>query len=844
METGKYGGAAIAAAGVSKSFGGTTVLRDVSVEVWSGEVHTIMGENGAGKSTLLKIWAGIHRVDSGKILLEEKEVVVGSPAAAQRLGISLIHQEPLSFPDLDVAENIYLAGPAKAAARLGIINRKAMYQQADEVLAGLGVKFSSRAIMRGLSIAEQQMVELATALHQKSRVLLMDEPTAALTPAEVEDLFRIVRRLREQGAAIVFISHRLGEVLEISDRITVLRDGQWIATEPAGAMDASRLISLMVGRPLGEVYHKERAAVGGQLLQVQGLSSGERFSDISFEVRRGEIVGIAGLVGAGRTEVAEGIFGLHRIDAGSVRIDGQLISPRSPAEAIASGIAYVPEDRQKHGVLAPFSIARNVSLASLSKVSALGWLLGRRERSVAERYREMLRIRSRNSRQKVKELSGGNQQKVVLGKWLLTDPQLLILDEPTRGIDVGAKAEVHQAMGELARSGKGILMISSDLPEVLAMSDRILVMRQGRITGEFSWEEATQEKIMAAATREERQGERVTGRNGEKEQFARSPIRPFAGSIKVREMGIAIIVLLGFLVVRLFDLHFAWGDNLRSVLLYIPLILIVGMGQMMVIVSRNIDLSVGSILGLSAIVAGEVFVGHPHFSLFAAALLAAGVGGLLGCLNGVLVTLCNVPSIIATLGTLGFFRGLTFIYSHGNQVDPDKIPGKLIALSEKPAGVPWIVIFAGAVCLLTYWFLKMTRLGREIFAIGSNPGAAVLRGIAVRRNLIFIFAVTGALCGLAGLVYASRFGYVNPVRTGDGFELVVISAVVIGGVSIFGGSGSVGGVVLGCVLLGLINVALPALGVSDFYQLAIYGLAILLATGVDGAFARIRKGQS
>jgi rhamnose transport system permease protein len=264
------------------------------------------------------------------------------------------------------------------------------------------------------------------------------------------------------------------------------------------------------------------------------------------------------------------------------------------------------------------------------------------------------------------------------------------------------------------------------------------------------------------------------------------------------------------------------------------------MGQMLVIVSRNIDLSVGSILGFSAIVVGEVFVGHAGFPIWAAALLAVGVGGLLGCMNGVLIALCSVPSIIATLGTLGFFRGLVFIYSRGNQVDPDKIPTALIRLSEMPRAMPWIVIFAISLCLLTHLFLKFTRLGREIFAIGSNPAAAALRGISVRRNIIFVFAITGALSGLAGLAYASRFGYVNPVRTGDGFELIVISAVVIGGVNIFGGSGTVLGVVIGCVLLGLVNVALPALGVSDFYQLAIYGLAILVAAGLDGAFQRFR----
>jgi rhamnose transport system ATP-binding protein len=837
----------IAARDVSKSFAGVPVLRDVSVEICSGEVHAIIGENGAGKSTLLKIFAGVHRPDEGMVTLNGTPVVIRSPAAAQRLGISLIHQEPLSFPDLDVAENIYLSGPARAASRWGVINRKKMYRQAEQVLASLGVTLRPNAKMRGLSIADQQMVELAAALHQQSRVLLMDEPTAALTPAEVEDLFRIVRRLRSEGIAMVFISHRLEEVLAISNRVTILRDGQFIATEPAAAMDARKIISLMVGRPLAEVYEKESAALGEPLLQIDRLSSRGRFEDISLSVRRGEIVGIAGLVGAGRTELAETIFGLHSISAGTIRVEGKVMNPRSPRDSIGHGIAYVPEDRQRHGLLPPFSIAANTTLASLQKTSIFGWMIRKRERSAAEHFRQLLHLRCRTTQQPVRQLSGGNQQKVVLGKWLMTEPRILMLDEPTRGIDVGAKAEVHHAMGELARSGKAILMISSDLPEVLAISDRILVMRQGRFTGEFSREEATQEKIMAAATGQNVSHVDEPGRprpdSGGERFGSSSNARTIWSSLRFRELGIALVVLLGFLVACLFDRHFASRDNLRSVLLYIPLILIVAMGQMLVIVSRNIDLSVGSVLGFSAIIVGEVFVRHAGFPIWTAALLAAGVGALLGCVNGLLVALCSVPAIIATLGTLGFFRGLIFIYSGGNQVDTDKIPAALIRLSEVPAPIPWIVIFAAGLCLLTHLFLKFTRLGREIFAIGSNPAAATLRGISVRRNLIFIFAITGALSGLAGLAYASRFGYVNPVRTGDGFELVVISAVVIGGVSIFGGSGSILGVVLGCVLLGLINVALPALGVSDFYQTAIYGLAILVAAGLDGAIHRLRGGR-
>jgi ABC-type sugar transport system ATPase subunit/ribose/xylose/arabinose/galactoside ABC-type transport system permease subunit len=815
----------VEARGVSKAFAGVPVLRDVGFEARAGEVHTIMGENGAGKSTLLKMLGGVHRPDAGEILVRGQRVAIPSPVAAQRLGIALIHQEPLSFPDLDVAENIAIGSGFRGQG--AVLNRAAIYGEARRVLETLGVKLDVKAKTRGLSIADQQMVELAAALSQDAKVLLMDEPTAALTPGEVEDLFRIVRRLREEGAAIVFISHRLEEVFSISDRITVLRDGGFVGTKLVRETSTQEIIAMMVGRPLGEMYQKEPAAIGEPLLAVEGLSSGARFTDVSLEVRRGEIVGMAGLVGAGRTEVAETIFGLRPRTGGRVLLNGREVTIGGARDAIGQGIAYVPEDRQKHGLLMPFSIATNTTLASEKRVSRWGWLLRRRERDVAEKYRGLLRTRCRGVAQPVRELSGGNQQKVVLSKWLMTEPDVLILDEPTRGIDVGAKAEVHHVVGEMAKQGKAILMISSDLPEVLAVSDRIVVMKEGRVTGRFGRGEATQERIMTAATQE----------TGHRHDAAAAVAATRRGNrwLHFREAGIALFVVLALVTATLIDRNFARWENFRSILLYIPLIVVVAMGQMMVIVSRNIDLSVGSILGLASIVVGFIFVKHPEFPLWAAALTAVGIGGLLGLVNGVMVAYLRIPSIIATLGTLSAYRGLIFIYSGGKQVDPNYIPDRLIALSNQPAAVPWIVILAATLAAVTYMFLKYTKFGREVFAIGSNPPAAALRGIPVRRDLALIFTITGALSGLAGVMWASRYPTINPGSVGKGFELIVISAVIIGGTSVFGGAGSVLGTVLGCVLLGTIYIALPALGISGFYQLAIYGAAILLAAVIDRA---------
>jgi rhamnose transport system ATP-binding protein len=470
------------------------------LDLLPGEVHVIMGENGAGKSTLNKILSGVYTPDSGQILRDGKPVTLNSPAVAQNLGIALLPQEPSIFPDLDIAENIFMGRqPVRGLGRA--ITWRNMYQEAQQLLESLGVNLNPRARMGQISVAAQQMVEMARALSLHARILIMDEPTASLTPDEVKDLFRVVRDLQADGVAIVFISHRLEEVFDIGDRITVLRDGQFITTVEKGQTTAEEIIRLMVGRELNALFEREASTAGATRLQVENLQRDGVFHDISFEVRAGEVVGMAGLVGAGRTEVCEGIFGVTSLDGGEVRLDDQPIRIRSPRDAVKLGLAYVPEDRRHHGLLQPTSIAHNITLPVLQQFAKAGWIQRQREQQVAEEYSQRLKLRAaRDMEQPVGELSGGNQQKVVLAKWLLTQPKVLILDEPTRGIDIGAKIEVHRLIGELAAQGMAILMVSSELPEILAMSDRILVMREGTITAEFSRAEATQEKIMTAAT--------------------------------------------------------------------------------------------------------------------------------------------------------------------------------------------------------------------------------------------------------------------------------------------------------------------------------------------------------
>jgi rhamnose transport system ATP-binding protein len=481
---------------VSKQFGATLALDDVSLELRHGEIHALLGENGAGKSTLIKIMTGVQRQDSGEILIAGAPVRVTSSQDAQRLGVAAIYQEPMIFPDLSVAENIFIGHRDRGK----IVDRRRMEREAREVLARLDVRLDVGEPARGLTLAEQQTVEIAKAISLDVRVLIMDEPTASLSAHEVQRLFRIVHTLRQQGVAILFISHRMEEVFEIADRITILRDGRWISTTPRAELTPATAISRMVGREVRELFRRERRQPGPLRLSVRGLHREGAFQDVSFDLRAGEVLGFAGLVGARRTDVGLALFGIAPADGGEIALDGTPVTVTSPRDAMALGIAYSTEDRRQLGLVMPLSIAANVSLPSLPRfLSPAGMVRRAEERATAEAFRQRLSIRAASVDTPAASLSGGNQQKVVISKWLETNPKVMILDEPTRGIDVGAKVEVHQLIDDLAARGMAIILISSDLPEVLAMSDRILVMREGRQMAIFDHHEASQERVLSAA---------------------------------------------------------------------------------------------------------------------------------------------------------------------------------------------------------------------------------------------------------------------------------------------------------------------------------------------------------
>ncbi|MFC9431066.1 sugar ABC transporter ATP-binding protein [Streptomyces sp. NPDC056987] len=488
----------LALRGVSKSFGAVRALRDVSLHLLPGEAHALAGENGAGKSTLIKTLAGVHRPDAGEILLDGAPVVFHGPADARDAGIAVIYQEPTLFPDLSIAENIFMGRQPRRS--LGRIDHRAVRETTAALMKRLGVELDPDRPARGLSIADQQIVEIAKALSFDARVLIMDEPTAALTGGETARLFSVVRTLRAEGAAVLFISHRLEEIFALCQRVTVLRDGRWISSRPLAGLTEDDLVRSMVGRELGELYPKQRAAVGGTALSVRRLTREGVFRDISFEVRRGEIVALAGLVGAGRSEVAQAVFGVDRADAGEVEVAGRTLPAGSPTAAMAAGLALVPEDRRLNGLVMDLSIERNIGLTGLDRLGRGGLVRRVLEHGRAADWAVRLQLKYNRLADPVGVLSGGNQQKVVLAKWLATEPAVLIVDEPTRGIDVGTKAEVHRLLSALAADGLAVLMISSDLPEVLGMADRVLVMHEGRLTAEIPRAEANEETVMAAAT--------------------------------------------------------------------------------------------------------------------------------------------------------------------------------------------------------------------------------------------------------------------------------------------------------------------------------------------------------
>ncbi len=840
---------------VSKVFGPTVAVADVSFELHTGKVLALVGENGAGKSTCVKMLGGIYTPDAGEIRIAGEPVSFSSPLDAHRHGVAVVHQHPGLFPDISAAENIFAGQPLRTT--LGLLDHGRMVVEAQRLLDLLGLHRSARTLAGDLRVSEQQIVEIARALAAEAKVLILDEPTAALTATEVDRLFEVIDTLRTQGVAMMFVGHRLEEIFRVSDRITVLRDGSLVDTVVTSAVTEQEVVRLMVGRTLGSLYDREPTALGDVVLEVTGLTSRGRYSSIDLTVRAGEVVGMAGLVGSGRTEVARALFGIDRPDSGVIKLSGSTVTVKTPSSAIRQGIAYVSEDRRGQSVVEDFSILDNASLPMIEHTTRWGLIRKSAEIALVSGPLERMRLKFTDYLQPVRTLSGGNQQKVVLAKWLATQPRLLILDEPTQGIDIQAKGEVHRIIGELSAQGIAILLISSDMPELLGACDRVYVMNHGVIAAELAGEEINQFDIGLAATGVT-PGElvlaiepvsksdivdalptRATVPVGGAVRSAGQPAprRPAVSTVLafLRRREVGLIVALAIIVVPLsfLNTNFYSPGNLADLANYASLLGLLGIGQMLVILTRNIDLSVASTLGLAAYFAAATMRAVPDAPIALGIAVALATGLVCGALNGLVVAYGKVPSIVVTLGTLAIYRGALSIVSSGDRVKPEDVSaGWLDWTTTDILGVSPLLLVALGVGVVVAGVMYFTARGRETYYVGSNPEGTELIGIPATRRVLGAFAISGLLAGATGALWASYYPYVDG-QVAFGLETAVIAAVVVGGVALRGGSGTVVGVAIGTLGLLAIRKVLTIAGVPDQYLQAVYGAAIIAAVSVD-----------
>jgi ABC-type sugar transport system ATPase subunit/ribose/xylose/arabinose/galactoside ABC-type transport system permease subunit len=805
--------------GVSKAFPGVQALWDVSLTVQAGEIHALVGENGAGKSTLVKILSGLYEPDAGEIRLADRPLAHFGAHAAGRLGIAVVHQHLGLFPSLTGLENLF-AGDLPTTPG-GRVDWARMKREAEALLGDFGLELDLSRPVGELTVAERQQIQIARALRRKSRLLVLDEPTAALGDRESAALFALLERLRQEGLAIIYISHRLEEVFRLADRITILRDGRNVGTLEAAGADRAQVVALMVGRTVADDARPEPRPLGEPLLQVQDLAVDGALRGVSLDLHAGEILGVAGLAGSGKEELVRALFGLLPVKAGEISLAGQAAHLTGPGLAQRLGLAYVPGDRHGQAVVTEMTVRENITLSVLPQLGTLGFPSVPREVALSERMVTDLDVRAASIEQSLATLSGGNQQKVAVARRLAAEPRVLVLEDPTQGVDIAARAGIHDIIRTLARSGVGVLLVSSDLPELLALSDRVAVMREGRLAAMLPSETATPEAVMEAALH--------TGR-AEKgpAQAAPAARRP----LPMREVVLAAV--LAVLVVALSLRHpgFLTGSNLLGILVNNAHLAICAAGMTAVIIAGGIDVSVGAMLAATCMVTGMLLeAGVPPAP---ACLVALGLSTAMGSLNGTLSTWLRVPAIVATLGMRSLWRGVAMKLTNGDWITD--LPRGFEALG---AGLTPVLIAAACVLAVAAW-LGHTRSGRAAYAVGDSRGAARAAGLRPERIQFLAFTVLGLLVGIASLLYAATNPPIQP-NAAPTLELVAITAVMVGGTNIFGGSGSLLGTVLGVLVLGVIANGLTLSKVNEFWIQALQGALILAAVMADIVRRRLRR---
>ena len=801
---------------ICKSFGTNNVLKNVQFDLFAGEVHALIGENGAGKSTLMKILMGMYKKDSGSLSVLGSDEAYTNPDQALKAGVAMIHQELNPIPDMSVAENIFLG---KEKRKWIFTSKKEQEKESKRYLDMLGIDLEPSVLMRELSVSEMQMVEIAKALSYGARIIIMDEPTSAITEAEVEKLFQNIKMLKEQGTGIIYISHKMDELFEISDRITVLRDGQYVFSKKTKDLCPNDLIKAMVGREITEIYPESKSKIGEVILKVKHASRKGEFKKIDFELRKGEKLGIAGLMGAGRTELMMAVFGAAKLEEGEIEIGGVPVRIQSPKDAIRQKIALVTEDRKRYGLNLTASVEDNAVSVIESSLSKFGFYRRKLGRKAAEEMISRMNTKVTGMDQIVGSLSGGNMQKVVLSKWLLNDPDIIIFDEPTRGIDVGAKAEIYKIIEELACKGKGIIIISSEMPELIGLSQRIIVLHEGEQTGELRGKEYDAGKYYDSCIGIQKGGKRM-------KVLSKNSVMEF-----VKKTAILWVMIILILILSVISPSFFRGQNLLNIIKQASITGVIGVGMTFVLITGGIDLSVGSVMALSGTMAASVAVAEKNMPIALVILVGVGLGALCGLINGIGVSYIGFPPFIMTLGMMTIARGIPLVFTNGTPIFGLSEEFNMIA-NSRVLGVPSLVIFLVITVLAGHIILSKTVLGRRIYAVGGNEDAARLSGVSTAKVKLFVYVFCGILSGIAGILICSRITSGNGT-VAEGYEMNAISAAAIGGVSMTGGSGNVLGMVVGAMILTIIQNSFDIMGVNSFYQNIIKGIIILLAVFLD-----------
>jgi ribose transport system ATP-binding protein len=819
--------------GVEKSFPGVRVLKGVSFACRPGEVHVLMGENGAGKSTLMRIIAGVSKPEAGRILIRGRDVQISGPTQSQDLGIAMVYQDTRLVPDLDVSQNIWFGREPGGSV---LVDRAAMDRGAQAIFDRLGVPIALDTLIRDLNVAERQLVEIARALTTNPDVLILDEPTSALDAAEIQHLFIIIRELKQSGTAVIFISHRLPEVFAIADRITVLKDGEVVGTVDRDEVDHERLVAMMVGREMALAYPpRASTAAGTDRLVVEKLSSPGQFENLSFHARAGEIVGLGGIQGNGQAEAVRALFGLLPW-TGTAMLDGISLPHGSPARAIKAGLVYVPGERHREGLFLPHSIRENISLPHLFAWAGLGVVPPVRERAATKDAIVSYAIKTPSAEQILRNLSGGNQQKVVLGRWTAGNPRVFLFEDPTRGVDVATKLEIYRRIRSLAEAGAAVVLVSSDLLELIGLSDRILVFSRGRIVQEIAGTEATEEAIVGSATDAgTTTAEAVTA--AEPVVHAARRRRPLLARYAGAVLLAVLIIALGIGASHVSRFFFS-VSNLSNIAGQVAPLALVALGQFCVIVLGGIDLSVGPLISLVTALTSFVAVAEGATATWVAIAAALGAGFVTGLVNAGLIVRLKIPDLIATLATYSVVFGAALI------IRPS--PGGLVSdtfldtFGSNIGPVPASALVVAALFVVAEILLLRGRLGQRLYGVGSSTEASIVVGIntALVRAGAYIFC---SLCAAAaGLLIAARIGSGDP-QAGASFTLSSVTAVVVGGVSVFGGRGTAIGVLAGAIAVGVMQNALNLMHVSAYYQYVWTGGLTLIA--VAGYSLRMSKGR-